>query len=286
MGALKRSLTIRSYNPRSSEFAYLDNLKLPIKVYNKDQLLEKCEEYENMDSYFRLTSSNYTNCVAISHQWESKSKPYNDDLKLIELSDNVLYFYDFSSIPQKHETIDQKQCFKAGLEILNALFSMKPIMIIRPNYFYRYWCYYEYVVCMLFGVPKFYPALPNDHFDDVILFHKLNNIMDQYIKIVIIAMKQVKFDSDDVKINKENIVKLKMDMDQLNGKVDIKLVSIDMNLFENNLISNDFNLLNSEMDQCWHRIKRHFKSCLITNDQDKFIIDNMLIDIEMMIKII
>jgi hypothetical protein len=162
----------------------IQNLSRPIKLIRKDLVFKlgyfPC--YHEVFEFEPLTTESMDRCISISHRWTDEMNRFNScDVKWLKenwsnvhnvdkLPQPVLFFYDFTSLPQKlnKSSLDRedKLTFKAGLELIDHLFSRRSIVIPTYGYLFRYWCYVEFFIMeyhqrRLTGVP-FVDVLPQD----------------------------------------------------------------------------------------------------------------------------
>lgn len=162
----------------------IQNLSRPIKLIRKDLVFKlgyfPC--YHDVFEFEPLTTESMDRCISISHRWTDEMNQFNScDVKWLQenwsnikdvdkVPQRVLFFYDFTSLPQKlnKSSLDREDrlTFKAGLELLDHLFSRRSIVIPTYGYLFRYWCYVEFFIMeyhqsKLTGVP-FVDVLPQD----------------------------------------------------------------------------------------------------------------------------
>jgi hypothetical protein len=137
----------------NAKLTMIGSLKKPIKIFSKEQIrVNGFKIYEDSKDFIRLNQENYKQVLAISHKWKGPDQVDPDDVKHIldlKLPEDILYFYDYSSLPQiKAKDINDITSFKAGLSILNLLFSNNGYAIVTDDYYFRWWCFFELVVIM------------------------------------------------------------------------------------------------------------------------------------------
>jgi hypothetical protein len=162
----------------------IQNLSRPIKLISKDLVFKlgyfPC--YHKVFEFEQLTTESMDRCISISHRWTDEMNHFNScDVEWLQenwsnikdvdkLPQPVLFFYDFTSLPQKlnKSSLDREDrlTFKAGLELIDHLFSRRSIIIPTYGYLFRYWCYVEFFIMeyhqsKLTGVP-FVDVLPRD----------------------------------------------------------------------------------------------------------------------------
>jgi len=127
----------------------LFNLPHPIKLLTKDHIIKNgLLKYEDCTNFVALSGVNFKKVVGVSHKWLDKEKiDHNDSKHMItsKVPEDSLFFYDYCSIPQVRDTIESIMTFRAALNLMNAIFSQHALIIECPGYFYRYWCFYEYI---------------------------------------------------------------------------------------------------------------------------------------------
>lgn len=146
----------------------LGNLSRPIKLYPPGLILNRgtFPKYSDEDVDFTaLTQETWHRCIAVSHRWTNESNSRSDlDVKWLQdhwdkfnLTEaetaECLLFYDYSSLPQRDGNgifphAEDGLTFKAGLEMIDHIFSRKSIIIPTQGYNYRFWCYTELFICL------------------------------------------------------------------------------------------------------------------------------------------
>jgi len=97
--------------------------------------------------------------IFISHRWIIKEHPDPNSLQLEEIkkrieflnnNDNIVFFYDYCSMPQVPRTIEEDKIYKEDIENMDTVLMNCDKMIIISegfsDYINRAWCFFE-VVC-------------------------------------------------------------------------------------------------------------------------------------------
>lgn len=190
----------------------LSNLSKPIKLVRPKDVFQhgRFPRYDECDEsnfgFTKLDAESFSNCIAISHRWTDKENSLNNlDVEWLKKNwhqfeknktENALFFYDYTSLPQKKKDgaerdVEEQITFKAGLELIDHVFSHRAIVIPTKGYLFRYWCYVEFFVasyhgCLLSGIP-FLDPLPRDL-----------NIMDSAIQVTHKAIVKSKLEFQDL----------------------------------------------------------------------------------------
>jgi len=161
----------------------LSNLIKPIKLISfcTVKRMGRFPRYDEEFDFVELTHENVNTCVAISHRWTDVENSRSDrDVSWLKENwekidkdgenPDPLFFYDFSSLPQRagRESLDPDETltFRAGLELIDHMFSCRAVVIPTKGYLFRYWCYVEFFIIEynesnLSGVP-FIDPVPGD----------------------------------------------------------------------------------------------------------------------------
>lgn len=140
----------------------LSNLSFPIKLVRPEDIFRygRFPRYDECVDFIVLDDSSFSRCIAISHRWTNEANSLNHlDVQWLErnwsrlgkeISDPLL-FYDYTSLPQKRtpeikREKEEEITFKAGLELIDHLFSHRAIVIPTKGYLFRYWCFVEFFV--------------------------------------------------------------------------------------------------------------------------------------------
>lgn len=140
----------------------LSNLTHPIKLVRPEDIFLKggFPRYDECDNFTVLDDSSFSRCIAISHRWTNETNSLNHlDVRWLRENWNrvsmdvsePLLFYDFTSLPQKKTAEIKREkeewiTFKAGLELIDHLFSHRAIVVPTKGYLFRYWCFVEFFV--------------------------------------------------------------------------------------------------------------------------------------------